>query len=235
MTPCLTLALVVATAKEYKAALAGLGAPGAPGPGQWTSWRWRRRDMRLLVTGVGPVAAGISLGRLLGAEAVGGVVNLGLAGAFDLSRVPLTGLAVATAEIFPEYGLRGETGIDPRGLGFPQLTVGGGPVYDRLSLEPETAARGMGLALPREAVRGDFATVAGVGTEAVPSAAGRLSPLPLAESMEGFALALGCALAGVPFLELRTISNRVGARPPRDWDLAGALAALSQAVLALFS
>ena len=53
--------------------------------------------------------------------------------------------------------------------------------------------------------------------------------------MEGFALALACALAGTPFLELRTVSNRVGARPPRDWDLAGALAGLARTAAQLLA
>ena len=47
-------------------------------------------------------------------------------------------------------------------------------------------------------------------------------------------LALACAVAEVPFLELRAISNRVGARPPEDWDLPAALTALSQAMTTLF-
>jgi futalosine hydrolase len=229
------LCLTMATAKEYKAALSGLGAPPAPAAGHWAPWRWRGREVRLLVTGVGPVAAGISLGRLLGAETLDGVVNLGVAGVFDLHDAPLAGLVVAEAELFPEYGLIGESGIDPRGLAFPQLTAADGPVYDRLPLDPDAAAGAMGLILPQGAARGDFATVAGVGAEPARSAAARLSPPPLAESMEGFSLALACALAGVPFLELRTVSNRVGARPPRDWDLPGALAALSRLVAAILA
>jgi futalosine hydrolase len=229
----MTLCLAVATAKEYKATLGSLGAPAAPAAGHWAPWRWRGREFVVLITGVGPVAAGISLGWLLGRRAVAGVVNLGVAGAYALEAAPLAGLVVATEEIFPEYGLRGAGGIDARGLGFAQLTVEGVPVYDRLPLAPETAAEAMGLRLPAGARKGAFATVAGVGTEGSPSAAERLSPMPLAESMEGFALALACALAGVPFLELRSISNRVGARPPRDWDLPGALAALGELVPAL--
>lgn len=231
----MALCLALATAKEYRAVLGALGAPEAPEAGRWTTWRWRGRELLVLVTGVGPVAAGISLGKLLGGGKVQGVVNLGVAGAFDLGQAPLGGLVVATEEIFPEYGLCGEEGVAARGLGFPQMLVAGGPVYDRLGLGPEAAARVLGLNLPREAVAGSFATVAGVGKDGVPSAAGRLVPRPLAESMEGFSLALASAMAGIPFLELRSVSNRVGARPPQDWDLPGALAALSQAVSVLFS
>jgi len=222
----MSLCLAIATRKEYRAVLAPLGAPAAPVDGRPVSWRHGGRDMTLLLTGVGPVAAAATLGRLLGAETVDGVVNLGLAGAYDLSAAPLTALVTATAETLPEYGLRREDTIDPRGLGFPQLTVAGKPVYDRLDLSPTAAAVALGLTLPAATVPGVFASVAGVAALPVP----RPAPDRLAENMEGFALALVCRLAGVPFLELRAVSNRVGARPPVDWDLPGALAALSRAV-----
>jgi len=227
----MTVCLAVATRKEYRAVLSPLGAPAAPADGQAVPWRRGGRDMRVLLTGVGPVAAAATLGRLLGTGAVTGVVNLGVAGAYALAASPLTSLVTATAEIFPEYGLRQERAANPQGLGFPQLTVAGEPVYDRLSLDPMAAAATLGLALPETAIQGVFATVAGVTAQAD-------APLRrdiLAENMEGFALALACRLAGIPFLELRSISNRVGARPPLDWDLPGALAALARAVALLLA
>lgn len=228
--------LSVATAKEYKAAFAPLGAPTPPEPGEAVFWRRGGREFLVVVTGVGPVAAALSLGLALGRHAaidLAGVVNCGIAGSFDLTAAPLGGLVVATAEVFPEYGLRGECGTDARALAFPQLRIGGQPVFDRLPLDPEAAIRAMGLPRPESAARGTCVTVAGVT-----ATTGRAEILArkyaaMAESMEGFAGALATAAAGLPFLELRTISNRVGARPPMDWDLAGALAALGRATACL--
>lgn len=222
----MTLCLAVATRKEYRAVLAPLGAPAVPADGRTVAWRHRGRDMAVLLTGVGPVAAAATLGRLLGGGAIDGVLNLGLAGAYDLTTAPLTSLVTATAETFPEYGLRRAGVVDPRGLGFPQLTIAETPVYDRLSLDPAAAAATLGLNLPEGTIKGALASVAGVAT---PPAA-KPAPDLLAENMEGFALALACRLADIPFLELRAISNRVGARPPEDWDFAGALTALARAV-----
>lgn len=232
----MSLCLAVATAKEYRAAFGPLGAPAAPAAGEAVTWRRGGRDWRLLITGVGPVAAGVSLGRLLGAGGMGGVINLGLAGSFDLAHAPLGALVAATAEAFPEYGLRREgTPPDPKGLGFPQITIAGEPVYDRIALDPDAAARAMGLTVPAGCLRGACATVATVAAEPALSAAATRTPLPLTENMEGFALALACSLAGTPFLELRVVSNRVGARPPGDWDLAGALASLARTAALLLS
>lgn len=235
-TPSRPLLATVATAKEYKAAFAPLGAPPPPPPGETVPWRRDGRDILLVVTGVGPVAAALTLGSVLGRHGrdCGGVVNCGVAGGFDLARSPLGALVAATAEIFPEYGLRSGEDTDARGIGFPQLRLGATPVFDRLPLDPETAARTMGLALPPAAVRGACVTVAGVtaSDERARALAARYEAV--AESMEGFAVALAAAFAGLPFLELRAVSNRVAARPPRDWDLPGALAALSRAVERLF-
>ena len=47
---------------------------------------------------------------------------------------------------------------------------------------------------------------------------------PLVESMEGAAAAHVCALYGVPFLEVRGISNLVGDRDRAAWDVEGAAA-----------
>lgn len=231
------LLLVLATAKEYKAALAALGAPAAPSAGEAVSWRRGGRELLALVTGVGPVAAALAVGRILGRceGGVAGVANLGVAGSFDLAAAPLGACVVATAEAFPEYGLRREAATDPRGIVFPQLTIGKEPVYDRLALSPADAALAMGLSLPGDARFGPCVTVAGVSGDAGRAEALARTYGAVGESMEGFAVALAAAAGSLPFLELRAVSNRVGARPPEDWDLAGGLAALGRAVADLLS
>ncbi|UJX43178.1 futalosine hydrolase [Desulfovibrio sp. JY] len=231
------LVIVLATAKEYKAALSPLGAPAAPEPGGNVFWRRGGREHLVCVTGVGPVAAAASLGLALGrlGTSVSGVINLGLAGSFDFAAAPLRGIVAATAEAFPEYGLRAKAGVDTQGLGFPQLTLAGAPVFDHMVLAPDAGATAMGLRLPDGCALGAAVTVAGVSGE--PDRAAILSRKYKAatESMEGFAVAMAASLAGVPFLELRAISNKVGSRPPEDWDLSGALAALGRAADRLLS
>ncbi|MFP5257993.1 MAG: futalosine hydrolase, partial [Acidobacteriota bacterium] len=97
------------------------------------------------------------------------------------------------------------------------------------------AARELGLTLPEGVVAGPCLTVAGVSATPERAAALAGQYRALAESMEGFAVALAGAAAGLPGLELRAVSNRVGSRPPADWDLPGALAALGRAAARLFS
>jgi futalosine hydrolase len=51
--------------------------------------------------------------------------------------------------------------------------------------------------------------------------------------MEGFGVASAAALAGLPFAEVRTISNLVGPRDRSAWRISAALAALTLAGRAL--
>jgi futalosine hydrolase len=44
--------------------------------------------------------------------------------------------------------------------------------------------------------------------------------------MEGFALAWPCLKYGIPFAEVRCVSNVVGSRQKEDWDIRGALGEL---------
>jgi futalosine hydrolase len=52
----------------------------------------------------------------------------------------------------------------------------------------------------------------------------------VAEAMEGFGVATAAAGAGVPFAELRAISNLVGPRDRAAWRLEDAFAALRRAL-----
>jgi futalosine hydrolase len=160
-----------------------------------------------------------------------GVLHLGIAGSFDLTAAPLGELVVATQEIWPEYGVRQADGtLTP--LGFPMLDDVPEPV---LRLDPDAAAQALGLSLPRQWIRGPALTGAGVTGDPVLAARLHRQWQAVTESMEGFGVALAARLAGVPFLEVRSISNAVGERDKRRWDVPAALAALAHATQTLFS
>jgi len=178
------------------------------------------------ITGVGPVNAGIALGRILALHhEITGVLNLGLAGSFDLGRAPLGSCILVTEEIWPEYGLLGDDGIDAPGLGFAQWEHGDLRVFDRLPLH--TDLTDFGLPQPTDAIPGISLTVAGVSASTKRADMLAQRYLPLSENMEGFAVALACARQGIPCVELRTVSNKVGSRAPEDRAFPLALAKLS--------
>ena len=152
-----------------------------------------------LVCGVGPVEAAAATASSLAAASVRAVLHVGIAGAHRAS------------------------GLQP-----PQLVLGSVAIYEDLHLTT-------GLA-PREASPDDGLLRA--AREAVPEAAllpigttGRVgggAECPV-EAMEGFAVLRAAALAGVPAVELRAISNLVeDARA--DWRIDDALAALAGSI-----
>lgn len=245
----MTLILATATQKEMKAVLKGFNGRGRigcqlPSPGQWVESPVNEHACLLTVTGVGPLNAAFTLGRILGEHfGVRGVINLGVAGSFDTAAHPLCSTVLADREIFPEYGLRTEAGVDPAGIAFPQWQDPGcddestedqcAPVWDSIALSPAATFGQLELNTP-DAPCAASLTVSGVsGTEAQAKRF-RARYNAGTENMEGFALALGCVQAGIPFAELRTISNVVGSRAPADWRLDDALTALGSAARSLF-
>ncbi len=212
------------------------GLPDVPRikTGRPQQWQWDGKRWILLACGIGPVNAAWSLGRLLGGERrVQGVLNLGIAGSFAPQSHPLGSRVVVAEEIWPEFGLRTEQGVDPAGLGYAHGKVYGRLVWDRLALSPEQHAAKMGLQLPEDWDRVLSLSVS--GATGCASEAKRLyrSYGADVENMEGFALAWGCFQARVPFLQVRGISNRVGSRRKEDWDVKAAFQALQQAWLRL--
>jgi len=225
------IVLVCAVSGERNAVCAGLGLPESEAAGR--SIAVNGRQAVLLVTGIGPVNAAWRLGELLArSSGVTGVVNLGIAGSYDLARAPLLSPVAATAEIWPEFGLRRGENVDPLALGFPLHPKG--PVHDVLTLDPAGAAEAMGLDLPGSWTRAPSVTVAGVSADADRAAYLAASRRALTENMEGFPLALICHDKGLPFLEVRVVSNLAGSRLASDWRLKDALRELGRTASVLF-
>ncbi|TVM17991.1 futalosine hydrolase [Oceanidesulfovibrio indonesiensis] len=225
------LLVAAATPKELAAALRNAPELGeAPSDaGSILRRPLHGRDILLMVTGVGPINAALAAGKALAPPRdIEGVLLVGVAGTFDVERAPIGSLTAATSEAFPEFGLRTPEGVNPRGIGFSQGDAGsGGEVWDELPLDPHGAASRMGMDLPG-CIAGPAVTVAGVTNceRILADFAARYAPLT--ENMEGFPWALATARAGVPFLELRSISNMVGNRT--GWNLQAALDSLAGAV-----
>ncbi|WP_207264818.1 futalosine hydrolase [Desulfovibrio sp. Huiquan2017] len=225
--------VLTATANEMRAAF-----PKGPVPGQGgtAEYGFGGRDLLLGVTGVGLVNTALCAGRWLTRPDVDGVVALGIAGGYDLGETPMGGICFAWQETWPEYGLLDEEGAaDPKGLGFAHGEADGQKIWNRLKLSPVRDAKRMGLTLGRNWLRATGVTVSGVtGT---PERAGwlKLSCNGQMENMEGFGAAYAAVVGGLPFLEVRAISNLVGSREPEDWDLKGALRSLSEATGTLFA
>ncbi|MET7708732.1 futalosine hydrolase [Micromonospora sp. NPDC005413] len=184
--------------------------------------------------GVGPAVAGAATARLLAlAEAAGrpyrAVVSAGVAGGFA-GRAEVGDTVLGTASIAADLGAESPDGFIPVDeLGMPPALLGGGSV---VPADPGLLAA-LRAALPA-ATTGLVLTVSTVtGTATSTEELRRRHPEAVAEAMEGYGVAVAAAQAGVPFAELRTISNPIGPRDRDAWRLREALTALTTAAPAL--
>ncbi|SDZ38649.1 futalosine hydrolase [Micromonospora pattaloongensis] len=178
--------------------------------------------------GVGPAAVAAGTARLLAlAEAEGrrydAVISAGIGGGFT-PRAPVGATVLATSSIAADLGADSPAGfLSLDELGFGRIAV---PV-DAGLLDTLRAA------LPH-AVVGAVLTVSTVtGTAERERALAERHPDAVAEAMEGYGVACAAAGAGLPFAELRTISNPIGPRDRGAWRIRDAFTALTAAAAAL--
>jgi futalosine hydrolase len=131
-------------------------------------------------------------------------------------------LAAGSPSAVVNVGLAGGHGITPGGLVIGNASVyvdlaAEIPVVDRVEPDPELLAR-VRTAAPD-------ALVLPIGTSA---AVGALTAGDLrVEAMEGFGVLRACALAGVPAVEIRAISNELAENDRSRWRIGRALEALA--------
>jgi futalosine hydrolase len=183
----------------------------------------------VVAVGAGSSAAAAGTARLLAAGGEGGgggyraVLSVGIAGGFA-GRIGVGGIALATESVAADLGADSPDG-------FIALSVLGFGA-DRYPVDEDLGAA-LRAVLP-DAVTGSILTVNTVtGTAAGMRAIEARNPEAVAEGMEGFGVATAAAGAGIPFGELRTISNLVGPRDRGAWRIGEALAALTEVGRAL--
>ncbi|WBB56199.1 futalosine hydrolase [Verrucosispora sp. WMMD573] len=212
------LLVVTAVPAEAEAIQAGLADPA----------------VAVLPVGVGPAVAGAATARLLALAEMAGrpyraVVSAGVAGGFA-GRVAVGDTVLGTRAVAADLGAESPDGFLPIDeLGMPAELLGGGTAVD---VDP-TLLTGLRTALPA-AIVGPVLTVSTVtGTAASTEELVRRHPEAVAEAMEGYGVAVAASQAGVPFAELRTISNPIGPRDRDGWRMRDALTALTAAASAL--
>jgi len=210
------LLIVTAVEAEAEAVRAGVRAGGID-----------PATVVVTAVGVGPAAAAAATARLLAlAEATGAghraVISAGIAGGFP-GRAAVGATVLGTRSIAADLGAEAPDGFLPVDrLGFGTNLFEADP----------TLLKSLTTALPA-AVSGDILTLATVtGSAATAAALQARHPWAVAEAMEGYGVACAAQTAGVPFAELRTISNPIGPRDRAAWRLSEAFSALTRAVAA---
>lgn len=174
---------------------------------------------RVVVSGVGAVAAALATWRAFAAQQYDLVVSAGIAGAYPGSGLHAGDLAVSSRIVQADLGAQdGEQFLSLQAL---NLAV----IPDRPQFNEFTVWDGAErLAHDAGAAYGPMLTLNTVtGTQARAEELTRLYPGALTEGMEGAGVAHAATLLRVPVLELRGVSNPVGPRDRRAWRIRGAL------------
>jgi futalosine hydrolase len=172
----------------------------------------------VLVSGVGPVEAAVAVARAVSQRRYDLVVDAGIAGAIDDSADIGDGVVVEDDRF--ELCLE-----DGRPLALPP----GSSLVDRATSDANSvdALRAMG-----------FKTLQGVTVSRVTSTEATAYRLGASgaqvESMEGFAVLRVCESFGIPAIQIRGISNRVGDRERSGWNFQAGLDGLARIATALF-
>ena len=206
--------------------VAELHPAGARGP-RVEAFEHPRHSIDVLATGVGMVATAAWCGRILGAGRYDLALNLGVCGSFD----PALGLGTSVhvvsdclAELGAEDGDAFLSVHDLGLLGRDEFPFRDGRLVNHAppanaTLAQLTAVRGITV----NTVHGREASIAAVAERVAPQV----------ESMEGAAFMYTCLIAGVPFAQVRTVSNIVERRDRERWRMAAAVQALGSTAMAL--
>ncbi len=193
------------------------GEPGAVGPYPGRRAKTGAGEVVVLAGGVGPARAAACAGTALALERPDLVLSAGVAGGFA-GRAAVGDVVVAAAVVHADLGADSPTGfLSLADLGLGEVVT---PLPE--PLVALAAARTGGVVGPVLTV----STVTGTASRAV-ELTGRHRPV--AEAMEGAGVLAAALAHGVPFGEIRAVSNPVGRRDRATWDLPRAFAALAGA------
>lgn len=160
------------------------------------------------------------------------VVNIGIAGSYDMEAFPMGSAAIVSKEYFGDLGFDTDHGF--RDLFQYGLLEDDGFPYTGGAL----ARRELPYTHIEEVLR-RYDEGVGVTVQTVTGNREKLVQLrerysPHIESMEGAAVYYSAIQENVPFFELRTVSNAVGERDMGKWDTPAALDTLEKCCREIF-
>jgi futalosine hydrolase len=215
--------IVVASPKEAEAVFYGLGVKREPAvAASQRQWEVHHVGDRfdVLITGIGKANAAGAVGRALDVRHHAAVLSIGVAGMLPGSTAELGQIILGDRSVSADDGLATPVGfLTAARMGFPlgPFPESGVPVDPAIAevLRPQvdgvTAIATVSTCSGTDAHAQAITAVTGAGLEA----------------MEGAAIAQVTTRLGVPFAEVRTVSNTTGDRNKQVWVVQEALEKLT--------
>ena len=180
-------------------------------------------DYKLIITGVGAMAATYQLTKMIREDKPDLIIQAGLAGSFE-EGLSLGSVVVVNRDRFADLGVEENSKwIDIYDLGLAQANEE--PFKDGWLRNENKSLNRFG-----------YAQVSSITINEITTMPKRISLLrekynASIESMEGAALHYVCLLEKIPFIQLRAISNRVGERDKGKWKIKPAIENLNNALI----
>lgn len=182
--------------------------------------------VHLLETGPGQINTARALTAYIESERPALVIQTGCAGGFDGAKLALGDIGIASREINAQWGIEnpGEAPVVSP-FSFNILKKGDAKIQDSYPMESELVENTRFVLHQAFAVTGvkvavgPFITVSTITASDTSAEKYYRKYRALMENMEGAAAAHICIHYGIPFLEIRSVSNRVGLRCKKMWDL----------------
>lgn len=195
----------------------------------FTDWLPRAQaDADVLITGIGLMNTSWHLCRQLALKEYQLVVQAGIGGSFD-KRIPLGAVVKVKKDRIADLGVWEQKAFNN--------------VYDMKLVKPNQFPYRNGWLVNTTSGldRADgIPFVAAVSVNRITTGTALIRQWeekynPSVESMEGAAFHYACLMAGIPFLQLRSISNYVGERDKSKWKLKASIASLNETLVKIIS
>ena len=181
----------------------------------------------VLTTGVGMVATAAWCSRALAQGGYDLALNLGVSGSFDRALAPGTSVHVVSDRI-AELGAEDDDAF----LTIQELKLLGENEFPFCDGRLVNATPPLNAALGRlRAVDGITVNTVHGNERSIAAVARRFNPQ--VESMEGAAFMYACLVQGLPFAQVRAVSNVVERRNRRAWKIVDAIDNLAEAALGI--
>jgi futalosine hydrolase len=234
------IALICSVQAEAEHLLAAMAVMrhSALGSKQIIEGRLGGRQVLLCVSGMGKVNAAHAATLLLTRFAPEALFNFGIGGAYPSSGAKIGSVAIAKEEIAGDEGILTLDGFkDTEYIGIPLLKTSTSVIYSTYPASEPLVKRALQSLISHQR-SGENAVHVGtfVTLSTCTGTTTRARELEdrhhgLCENMEGAAVAQVAELHGIPWLEVRGISNLVEDRDLDKWDIPRAAQAAQQAIL----
>ena len=193
-------------------------------------------EVLLCLGGMGKANAAHATALLLSRPGVDALILFGVAGAYPASGARIGDLAIATEEIAGDEGVLTPEGFrDTEYIGIPLVRTASARFFNAFPASESLLERFLRAlaSFPVQVHRGPFVTVSTCSGTSLRARELEQRYRGVCENMEGAAAAQTALHHGVPWAEVRGISNMTEDRDLRTWDIPGAAAVAQKAVLAI--